>query len=262
MSGFAFITGKKYMREIGKEIQVFYPGMVQENHYVYFNDETKYRCNVDGSNLQMFYYEKQIWVTTSLINDLHIYAFDVTGVLGAINDLINDAGGHGGGGTSADIPGLPQTQYQRLDAVCDWFKHKCSISMSDPTNGPKITYSWINRNIDNPGGMSYDCSSFVICGFNQIGHFNINASDTTTMRAGFLATGKFIWIPGNSFTETQLKPGDVLLNENALASGHTSVYAGNGKVYNCGPRNGVWLQNFTGDNWGRGWHGVLRYNGQ
>lgn len=127
--------------------------------------------------------------------------------------------------------------------------------MVDKANTGKVTYSQGTRNLKNPDGWSFDCSSFVITGF-YVGGIDVNAGYTGNMRAGFTAAG-FTWIPGSSFEASQLQRGDILLNESL----HTQVYIGNGEDVNCGSTPARVMKHSVNYG-GKGWHGVLRYTGK
>ena len=231
MAGVAFITAKKIVN--GNTVDVFYIGSVENDGYTYFNDDYKYRFRTgDKSIVQIFYYNKTIWVKTSNIQDINTLEFDVSAVLNAISGLL---GGSGAANPNASV-----------EAAVQWLITKATTQY--------ITYSQSNRNLNNPNGSSYDCSSFVITGFNQAG-FNIQASYTGNMRAGFTAKG-FQWIPGSNFPASQCIRGDILLNE----SMHTQVYIGNNQDVNCGSTPAR-VVTHTPNYWGRGWNGILRYTG-
>lgn len=115
-----------------------------------------------------------------------------------------------------------------------------------------ITYSQSNRNLKNPDGYSYDCSSFIITAF-YVGGFDVNATYTGNMRSGFTALG-FTWIPGSYWTSSELVRGDILLDE----VNHTQMYIGGNQDVNCGSTPAC-VQRHENDNYGRGWDGILRY---
>lgn len=115
-----------------------------------------------------------------------------------------------------------------------------------------ITYSQSNRNLKNPDGYSYDCSSFIITAF-YVGGFNVDATYTGNMRSGFTALG-WEWIPGSTWSASELLRGDILLNE-AL---HTQMYIGGNHDVNCGSTPAC-VERHAVDNYGRGWDGILRY---
>ena len=234
MAGVAFITAKKYVN--GSSTDVFYIGSVQNDGYVYFNDETFYRCSSDGTNLQLFYIPKQIWLISSILQDMNILAFDVSGLLDTVAGLV---GGSGSVAPNADV-----------ETAVQWMIKKATDEY--------ITYSMTNRNLKIPNGSSYDCSSFVITGF-YVGGFDINATTTRDIRTGFTAAG-FEWIPGSIWYSNSLRRGDILLKEDG-PNAHTQVYIGNNQDVNCGGTPAS-VTNHSPDNWGRGgWDGILRYAG-
>ena len=89
------------------------------------------------------------------------------------------------------------------------------------------------------------------------------------MRNVFKKVG-FEWIPwSNIGSASNLKRGDILLNENSGAKGHTEIYLGNNLMIGAhgGNRDGkagdssgkeISIGAYT-FNSGNGWHGVLRY---
>lgn len=123
----------------------------------------------------------------------------------------------------------------------------------DKVTKSKITYSLEYRNLNNPDGTSYDCSSFLITAFNQAG-FNINATYTGNMKDAFVAAG-WEWYPVSWYIPADnLVRGDIMLNEVS----HTQMYIGNGEDVNCGGTPAEIIPH-NSDNWGRGWDGYLHY---
>lgn len=125
----------------------------------------------------------------------------------------------------------------------------------DKASNNYITYSNSNRNLKNPAGISYDCSSFVITAF-YVGGIDVAATSTRDMRVGFLAKG-FTWIPGTRWESSQLQRGDILLKEDD----HTQMYIGNNQDVNCG-NTPARVMVHSVDNYGRGWDGILRLTEQ
>lgn len=117
-----------------------------------------------------------------------------------------------------------------------------------------ITYSQTNRNLKNPSGTSFDCSSFIITAFSYA-HIDVDANSTHDMVAGFTAVG-FKWIEGSYWDANQLLRGDILLN----ITNHTQMYIGNNQDVNCGHTPASVCPHST-NNYGRGWDGILRYEG-
>ena len=227
-----FITGNKYVN--GETTDVFYIGDYQNDGYVYFNDEIMYRCRMDGSLLQLFYIQKQNWVITNNIQDINCLEFSPASILNAIAGII---GGGGSVSPNADV-----------ETAVQW--------MIDKANSGQVSYSQTNRNLKNPDGWFYDCSSFVITGF-YVGGIDVNAISTADMRSGFTAVG-FEWIAGNYFDSSQCRRGDILLKEYG-ADAHTQVYIGQNQDVNCGSTPAAVCEH-SPDNWGRGgWDGILRY---
>lgn len=211
------VKGERYFQ--GQMRTVWYIGTYMQDGYVYFNDADFWRCFPDGSNLQIWYPSKESWVNSNAITNIQISNLNTNG------SNANNA---------------------NVEKAVQW--------MIDKANTHNITYSQSYRNLKNPDGMSYDCSSFVITGF-YVGGLNANASYTGDMRSGFEAIG-FRWIPGNYFDSSQCQRGDILLNESI----HTQVYIGNNQDVNCGATPAAVITH-SPDNFGRGWDGILRYAG-
>lgn len=132
---------------------------------------------------------------------------------------------------------------EQVEAAVQWAINKASNNY--------ITYSQTNRNLKNPSGTSFDCSSFVITAFYAV-DVDINATYTGDMRAGFTAAG-WTWIPGTRWESSQLLRGDILLNEQI----HTQMYIGDNQDVNCGSTPAKVIPHSV-DNFGRGWDGILR----
>lgn len=216
----------------GVETNVTYLATVQGDGYCYFNDADMFRCYEDGSNLQIFYFTKEIWVNTSVIYDLQPTKFDILEILQKLFSLL------GGGGSSAGNA--------KVENAVKW--------MVDKATNNYITYSQSNRNLNNPAGLSYDCSSFVITAFNQAG-FDINSSYTGDMKSGFTSEG-WEWHPvyNGTITADMLVRGDILLNEGK----HTQVYIGNNQDVNCGSTPARVMSHINYYS-GGGWDGYLHY---
>ena len=175
------VDGKRYYN--GDLHNVSYLATYQTDGFCYFNDDKFWRCKADGSLLQIWYPNKDIWILSDSIIDIKVSNFNQSGSAGS------------GSGISPNA---------NVEAAVQWMINKA--------NTEYITYSQSVRNLKNPNGDSYDCSSFVITGF-YVGGFDANASYTVNMRSAFEALG-FIWIPGWSFTSDQCVRGDILLNSN------------------------------------------------
>ena len=209
----------------GVSRNVSYLATYQADGFCYFNDDKFWRCDGSGNNLQIWYPNKDIWIATNGITNIRVTNFTQSGSAGS------------GSGISPNA---------NVEAAVQW--------MIDKVNSTYITYSQSVRNLKNPNGDSYDCSSFVITGF-YVGGFDAAASYTGDMRAAFEALG-FQWIPGYSFSADQCVRGDILLNESL----HTQVYIGNNQDVNCGSTPAR-VQGHSDDNYGSGWDGILRYAG-
>lgn len=84
-----------------------------------------------------------------------------------------------------------------VEKAVQWMIMKCS--------GHNVTYTMdlVKRNLCNPNGMSFDCSSFVITAFDYAG-FHTGAHNTQDMRSGFTQLG-WQWIPGSYFASDVLQ---------------------------------------------------------
>lgn len=131
-----------------------------------------------------------------------------------------------------------------IEAAVQWLVNKASNNY--------ITYSQTNRNLKNPAGTSFDCSSFIITGFYAVG-LDINATNTRDMVAGFTAAG-WKFIEGATWTSNQLERGDIMVK----AGVHTQMYIGNNQDVNCGSTP-AGVETHSVDNYGRGWDGILRH---
>ena len=229
----AFITAKKYVKDGMKD--VYYVGNKQTDGYIYFNDETYYRCTSDASFTQLLYPSKQNWVMTNNLQELSVFDFSPENIVGAIGDLIN---GQGSVAANANV-----------EKAVTWAVNKVDTS--------RVTYSQTVRNLNNVNGTSYDCSSFVITAFTQAG-FNTGATYTGDMRSKFVAKG-FKWMPGNRWPAESCRRGDILLNE----ANHTQIYIGNNQDVNCGstPARKVTHNPYYSYGGYNGWGGILRYEG-
>lgn len=229
-------AGEKFNETTNSWKPVTFVASYHEDGYCYFNDDFKYRCLIDGSHLQLFYINKEIWIDTTIIKDLRPASFN-------FENLIFNLFSGGTHATNAHV-----------EAAVQWLVNKASNNY--------VTYSNYVRNLYTDG-YSYDCSSFVITGFYLGGGFNIRgASSTRDMRNYFVNAG-FIWIPGFTWYSNQLKRGDILIKE-FDPGGHTQVYIGNNKDVNCGSTPArVQDHNINNSSYGvvRGWDGILRYNG-
>lgn len=217
------VDAKRYYN--GNIRQVSYLATQQTDGFLYFNDDKFWRCKPDGTLPQVWYPAKDIWIITNSLIDIKVSNFNQSGSAGSGSGVAPNA---------------------NVETAVQWMINKANTTF--------ITYSQSVRNLKNPNGDSYDCSSFVITGF-YMGGFDANATYTGDMRAAFTALG-FQWIPGYSFPAEQCVRGDILLNE-AL---HTQVYIGNNQDVNCGDTPARVLGH-SDDNYGSGWDGILRYAG-
>lgn len=226
MPDLMFISGMRYSN--GAIRKVSYLATLQEDGYMYFNDDMFWRCSRNGANVQVFYPSKNIWIRTNSLWDIQIGSF-----------IQGSSSGNAGSGAGV-------SPNANVETAVKWMISKASNEY--------VTYSQSVRNLKNPDGDSYDCSSFVITGF-YVGGFDVAAIYTGDMKSGFMALG-FEWIPGWSFPADELVRGDILLNE----VNHTQVYIGNNQDVNCGSTPARVIAH-ANDRWGEGWDGVLRYAG-
>lgn len=205
-----------------------YLGSYLQDGFVYFNDSKFFRCKSDGSFPQVWYPMLDAWVETSLVQKISVMNFNVFAAMS-------------GGGTASNAS---------VENAVQWAINKVSNNY--------LTYSNSNRNLNNPNGLSYDCSSFVITAFNQAGFNTGNASYTGDMLDPFVAAG-FQWIPGNYFTSSQLQRGDIQLSlHGGPGNGHTNIYIGNNQDVDMGSTPGRIITH-TPNFFGYGWDGILRY---
>lgn len=204
--------------------RVQYIGTKQGDNYIYFNDDKFWRCRPDKTGLQVFYINKEMWVNSSSITDLSLASFKIT---------------------SASSGGTVATNSQ-VETAVQW--------LIDKATNEEITYSQSVRNLKNPSGSSYDCSSFVITGFYVAG-LDANCSTTYDMKSAFEDLG-FTWIEGSYFDSSDCLRGDILIKQ-FDPGGHTQVYIGNNQDVNCGSTPAR-VQEHAPDNYGRSWDGILR----
>lgn len=223
-------NGTRYIN--GQTKNVTYLADVHEDGYCYFESDFRFRCGKDGSQLHLLYEDGQRWVKTDLIQDLKPTSFDILEILSKLLHL-----GSGSGSAAGNA---------KVEQAVQW--------MIDKATNNYITYSQSNRNLNNPDGLSYDCSSFVITAFNHAG-FDINATYTGNMVDGFTAEG-WEWHPvyNGTITADMLVRGDILLNREM----HTQVYIGNNQDVNCGSTPARVMAH-SDNYWGTGWDGWLHY---
>lgn len=228
------IHAKKYINNNLED--VYYIGTYRPDGWTYFNDDMFYRYQVDNDILQICYMDKQIWVNTNCMIIVQTAAFNVklAGQLAA------------GMGVAAANTGV--------EAAVQWAINKVSNEWLAYTNDP------VGRNLNNPNGSAYDCSSFVITAFNQAGFNTGTASYTGDMISNFQAIG-FDYILGTYWDSSELLRGDIQIwNIPVYPYGHTNIYIGNNQDVDAGFEPASIVQH-TPDNWGRGWDGILRYVG-
>lgn len=223
MADVAIIQAKKFLPKGIKKC--VYIGSKQEDGKIYFNDDVFFRCSHDKKIVELYYQEKQNWVITDILEITGLSNFNATQAQNMI---------HGGGGVAPNAD---------VENAVLWAIEKC--------NSGNITYSQQTRNLKNPNGTSYDCSSFVITAF-YVGGFDAAATYTGDMVSGFTALG-FEWINDQHYFQSyELQRGDILLNEQT----HTQMYIGNNQDANCGTTPARIEGHTTGY-----WDGILRYVG-
>ena len=233
MANLSTITAKKMYN--GSLQTVYYVGSKQPDGWIYFNDDKFYRFNDSTNILQILYTDKNIWVNTNIMA--------IEGTPG-FNTLTAGQLAVGMGIAAANTA---------VENAVQWAINKA--------NNEWITYSQSYRNLNDPNGSSYDCSSFVITAFNQAGFDTTGATYTGNMRSVFTNIG-FEWIPGTTFESSNLIRGDILLQE----SYHTELYIGNNLDVNCGTTPAAVITHwsyYTNDEipYYGGWDGILRYVG-
>ena len=229
MANIAIIQAQRYID--GQVQNCVYLGSIQDNGWIYFNDDVFWRAKADNSIVQLLYLSKEIWVNTNSLEITSISPLNATQSQNVIN---------GGGAAAANAD---------VETAVQWAINKASTGL--------VSYSQSNRNLKDPNQYMYDCSSFVITAF-YVGGFDAAAYATPSMRQAFIDLG-FTWIPGNYFPAETLLRGDIQLNENPGNLGHTNIYIGNNQDVDCGG-SGARIITHTPDDFGNGWHGILRYN--
>lgn len=132
---------------------------------------------------------------------------------------------------------------------------------NDDTHGYDQTNRW--------GNPDYDCSSLVITAYTQAGIDvkGAGATNTRDMKSTFKNMGFEVVVPTDWDDTSQMKKGDVLLNE----THHTAMYIGNGKIAHASiNENGTATGGQPGDQTGKeicirnyyvysyGWDCILR----
>lgn len=250
-TGLAFVTAKRYDDSTNQERNAFYLASLQEDGYIYFNDDVMWRCTYSGDYVQLFYYNKQIWINTTALKIESIKKFDAEQLMRIQT---------GGTSTAPWIPPVTPGSYgQGVEAAVLW---ALDIA-ADDSHG----YDMNNRT----GNPDYDCSSLVSSAFAQAG-FNVYAYDNTVMmytdfpNAGFTWYDDW-WIHNSAY----LQRGDILLN----ITDHVELYIGNGEsvaanhgevdeygnylFYNCraGDQDGTEISKHAWFDWG--YDGILRW---
>ena len=225
------ITAKRYIDS--EEKTCYYLGTYQTDGWIYFNDDRFWRHNPDYDITQTLYLSKEIWVDTTMLDIQSVKNLNGTQAQNVIN----------GAGSVAPNANVEKAVQWAIEKV---------------TN-ENITYSQSNRNVQNPNGSTYDCSSFVITAM-FVGGFIADTSigaNTTTMVQQFTDLG-FEYITGSYWAADDLIRGDIQINTNPGNLGHTNIYIGNNQDVDCGSTPAR-IMAHTPNNFGTGWHGILRY---
>ncbi|MBR2553439.1 MAG: hypothetical protein IKE94_01145 [Aeriscardovia sp.] len=225
------VTGTRWFDNT--ELPVIYIASVGADGFLYFNDDKFWRCQEDGTNLQIYYPTKDIWIQTEMI---------------AITQTPSSSSTTGNAGSGSGVSPDPS-----VEAAVQWMINKAENEYT------YYAYPDMERNLK-VNANQYDCSSFVITGFYFAG-FDADAYATGSMKNGFEALG-FQWIPAQSdgsIPASMCVRGDILLN----IVNHTQVYIGNNQDVNCGNTP---AQVIPHDDYCRlpgggttGWDGLLRY---
>lgn len=228
------ITANRYID--GEEKTCYYLGTYQTDGWIYFNDDRFWRHNPDYDITQTLYLSKEIWVDTTILNIQSISNLNGT----QVQNMTNGAG--------SVAPNA------NIETAVQWAIKKATNEY--------ISYSNYDRNVKNPNGTSYDCSSFVITAM-YVGGFDADFSspryaNTEYMKDAFTEIG-FEWLPGAYWPAKDLIRGDIQLKINPYDNGHTNIYIGNNQDVDCGDEPCA-IFTHTPDNWNRGgWDGILRY---
>ena len=192
MANLAIVQATRYVN--GQTRNCVYLGSVQEDGWIYFNDDVWWRVSHDKSVVQLFYIDKQIWVSTNSLQLSTLTNLNTT----EIQDIIN------GGGSIAPAG-------QGVEDALAWAK----AIAEDESHGYDQGNRW---------GPDYDCSSFVYEAFRVGGGFNlpVHSGYTGTMVSDFTSIG-FTWLPGIGNIASECLRGDILLNQ----TDHVEIYLGN-----------------------------------
>lgn len=159
----------------GTEYNVSYVANVMADGYIYFNDSVMFRAPTDLSRIEQFYFDKEIWVDTTLISSINGQSFDPSA----------PSTGGGSEAPNADV-----------EAFVRW----CLSIANDGSHG----YDQANRN-----GPDYDCSSLIWWGLHNNG-FNVGSSafNTKSMPSVLSSAG---WVKHSPVVVSNLQRGDILL---------------------------------------------------
>lgn len=215
----------------------------EEEKPIYEEDEEGNKVKVDTEIVN--YYLISVTNRKLNVNKNHLKPYDVDFEIRNIGEIEVGTHGSGGGGSSSMV-----------ENAVSWMINIAN----DETHGYDQDTRW--------GGVDYDCSSFVISGFEQAGiPLKTNgASYTGNIKSVALECG-FEEISISDWNDTsQFKRGDILLNE----SSHVAVYIGDGDIVHASiNEKGSVTGGETGDQTGKeicvrtyynkSWNCVLRY---
>lgn len=168
-----YIEATRYVN--GSLVNTSYLATVQSDGWMYFNDSLMFRAKEDYSQVQVFYFDKGIWVDTNLIGSINGQNFNVSGSIA-------------GNGSVAKDP--------NVESFVQW----CINIAYDESHG----YDQEFRN-----GPDYDCSSLIWWGLHENG-FNVGgyAFNTYSMPSVLSDAG---WIKHTPVVLSDLERGDILL---------------------------------------------------
>lgn len=233
MANLAIIQATRYVD--GDTRNCIYLGSIQEDGWIYFNDDIWWRATPDKTIVQLFYIDKQIWVNTNSLKLTNISNLNAT----QAQNIINGAG--------------PAAPSDAVENAVQWAINKVSQNW--------ITYDYTTGSVRDVNSLQYNCSTFVITAFWQAG-FPINtAYNTSTMVSEFEACG-FTFYPGTTWEAEDLVRGDIQIQ----TQHHTNLYIGNGQDADCGATPGAIINHWNyytnpDEGYYGGWSGILRYTG-
>lgn len=235
MANLAIIQAKRYAD--GQVQNCVYLGSIQDNGWIYFNDDVFWRAKADKSVVQLLYLSKEIWVNTNSLELTSISNLNATQAQNIIN----------GAGPAAENPDVETAVQWAIDKVTQNY----------------ITYDYVPRQtaVGDFNATQYDCSSFVITAF-LYGGFQIQGATYTGDMVPYFESCGFTFYPGTTWEADQLVRGDIQIQ----IQHHTNLYIGNGQDVDCGSTPGRIINHWNyytnpDENYYGGWDGILRYTG-